>query len=336
MTRMIRTATGLVVAAATLLAACGGGGGDSGGTATAATSDADAVSIAANATSISDSAATAADAAILAAQSVVTAPPIINTATGALAHARSQEAQASPNALTNVTVTCLGGGAAKLNLSGGTSNSLTNGKLDAGEIYQIAFDGCRSALGAVAVDGSLTLTVNAADANGWSLTLVADALSATLAGGSVSLTGSLTREASVATTTDGSTQLTGKMTSPGLTLATSFRNRSSTFALAALDITRQSTWKNGLFQSSTLNGTHTLAINTPNLVATYTVATQGGVSYSVNGVPQAGAWTITLPGRSIGVSVASSTATITIDDGKDGSVDRTISVPVARLQSDAG
>ena len=74
----------------------------------------------------------------------------------------------------------------------------------------------------------------------------------------------------------------------------------------------------------------------PNASFSYSVATSGGITYAANGTPAAGLWTITLPNALITVTVANGTATIAIDDGKDGTIDRTITIPAAQLAADAG
>jgi hypothetical protein len=43
-----------------------------------------------------------------------------------------------------------------------------------------------------------------------------------------------------------------------------------------------------------------------------------------------------LPNLLITVTVANGTATIAIDDGKDGTIDRTITIPAGQLAADAG
>ena len=325
---------GLTLLCAAALAACGGGGSDSGSTATTAD---EATAYAANATLMAGDASTALDAGVLAAQSVVTAhAAALSESDRATALAASGGEMARPAAVTSVQVPCGGGGTATLSITGGTAQSVLNGQFDTGEVYQLVYANCRGVFGAVSLNGTLTLTVQNATATDLSLGLVVNNLVATLPRGSVTLAGSTTRELSISTVAGGATQLTGRFASPSLTLTTQYNTRTSVFALTAVDITRQGTWLNGILQSSSINGSYTLAATLPNGSFNYTVATQGGVNYSASGVPTSGSWTITLPKTLIGVTVANATATITIDDGKDGTIDRTIIVPVARLQSDAG
>lgn len=318
------------------LTACGGGGSDA-GTTTAATSADDATAYAANATLMNENATSALDASVLAAQAVVTTQAVSAAGspdTNALATPSTESAR--PAAVASVPVACAGGGSATLTITGGTSLSVLNGQLDTGEVYQLSFAACRGAAGAASINGSLAMTVQTATATELSLALVASDLAVALPQGGVTLAGSATRQVSAATLANGTTQLTSRFTSPGVTLSTRFNSRSSVFTLSAVDVTRQSLWSLGLPLSSTVNGTHTLAATLPNGAFNYTVSTQGSVSYSTAGVPTAGAWTVTLPQTLIGVTVANATATITVDDAKDGTIDRTVTVPVARLQTDAG
>ena len=86
--------------------------------------------------------------------------------------------------------------------------------------------------------------------------------------------------------------------------------------------------------SSSYNGSHTLSAVLPNLSYSYDVATNGG--FNANGVPNLGSWVITLPRRTITISINGASATIAVDDGNNGSIDRSFTVPVAQLGSDAG
>ncbi len=274
---------------------------------------------------------------VLAAQSLITTQSVA-TSKASNEHALSSTGgeNAQPAAVTSVPVTCLGGGSATLTITGGTAQSVLNGQLDTGEVYQLSFAACRSAAGAASINGSLAMTVQTATATELSLGLVANSLSVALPQGSVTLTGSTTSQMTLATLANGSQQLTSRFISPGVTLATRFNGRSSVFTLSAADMTRQSVWLLGLPVSSSTNGRFTLAATLPNGAFNYTVSTQGSVSYSAIGVPTAGTWMVTLPSTLLRVTVVNATATITVDDGKDGTIDRTVTVPVTRLLSEAG
>jgi hypothetical protein len=60
------------------------------------------------------------------------------------------------------------------------------------------------------------------------------------------------------------------------------------------------------------------------------------VSYAADGTPTSGMWTVTLPRQVITVSVANGIATIALDYGRDGTIDRTFTVPAPQLAGSAG
>jgi hypothetical protein len=227
-----------------------------------------------------------------------------------------------------------------VSITGGTPESEVNGRLDAGEVYQVSFAACSGAGGFAQLDGALSMTVESASgdsANGTlDLSMTATNLSLTLPHGGAMLNGSTERQYGVSTDADGTVHLSSHFTSTSLTLATHYFSRASTFTLSDADIVRTATVAGGALQSSTINGHHTLSGVLPNATFSYSVATTGGVTYAADGTPTAGQWTITLPDTIVGVTVAAGTATITIDRGKDGTIDRTITISVPQLVSSAG
>ena len=327
------TAPMLTLLCAAALTACGGGGDST--SSSPMTGGETATIYAANATMVASDATVALDAGVQTAQAVVSVQATAAATTSAkppMATAQS----ATATGLTNAAVNCPGGGTAMLTITGGTAESVLNGRLDTGEVYTLVYANCKGAAGAVALNGTLAMTVLSATATDLSLALVATNLSAALPRGTLTLEGSTAHSVSSTTGGNGTTQVTSHFSSPGLTLSTQFNARSSSFTLSAADITRQSTWLNGVLQSSSINGTHTLSATLPNASFTFTVSTQGGVTYATDGTPATGAWTITLPNTLVGVSIANAFATITVDDGKDGTIDRTFTVPIGTVRSAAG
>jgi hypothetical protein len=221
-------------------------------------------------------------------------------------------------------------------VSGGTPTSLINGTFDAGEIYELTFTGCKTGSGSPRLDGVFSLTVVSAVATGQTLTLTATALSATMPNGSITLTGGATLIQTVSINAVGGTVTDGQISSPTLNLATQFNGRIGSFTIGAIDLTRTTTSVNGVQQSASVRGTHTLTTTVAGTAISYTVATQGSVSYSLTGQPVAGGWTVTLPRTLVGVTLGGGDAVITVDDGKDGTVDRTITIPIGNLQSAIG
>lgn len=326
---------GLGLGGAALLAACGGGGGDPGGSVNLD----DVATAAANGTLIASDASTALDSGVLTAQAVIAAQAGVAAVgpdrSAALAAGRNGQA-ALAAVLINVPVVCTGGGTATVSLSGGTPAGLLNGQFDSGEVYAVAFTDCRSASGAAIVNGGLGLTVLAATATSTTLQITATQLAVALPRGTVTINGSLTRRISTTGGSGGSTTVASHDTATSLNVGTQFNARSGSFTLSALDITRQATWLAGVPQGSSLSGTHTLSATLPGGSFSHTVATQGSVSYGANGLPVSGAWALTLPGVFVGVTVATPVVTITIDEGRDGTIDRSFTIPVGRLQADAG
>ena len=313
-----------------VLAACGGGGSDR------VLDDGTATIYAADAAQIGSDAASVADGAVRAAQAMVAA------GAGAMAsdgRASAQSAEVQP--LATSSKPCPGGGSASVSITGGTPASELNGKLDTGEVYQVSFAACTGAAGYGQLDGTLAMTVVSAtgdSTNGaLSLSTTATGLMLTSPRGTATLNGSTQRDYAVATDSDGTVHLSSRFVTPNVTLATRYNSRSSLFTLSATDIQRTATLLGGVLQSSTVMGTHTLAATLPNATFSYTVATTGGATtYGADGLPTSGAWTITLSQNIVTVTIANAMATITIDHGKDGTIDRTFTIPVAQLAGSAG
>lgn len=317
------TLSAVVVAA--LLAACGGGGSDA-STDAAAIDDPTATAYSANATLMASDATGTADTAVLTAQAL------------------AADAGSSMASGVATTYHCAGGGTATVSVTGGAPANWGNGKFDAGEVYQVSYAACRGAAGWAALDGSATLTVTAASgdsSNGsLSLALAVTNLSVTTPRGNATLNGNSTRDVTVATDAAGTVHLSSHYVAPSFTWTTHYQARSSTFTLSAVDIRRDATFVGGVLQSSSIDGTHTLSATLPNGAFSYTVATNGGVSYAADGTPLSGNWTITLPLNSITVNVSSSngvgTATLALDRGKDGTIDRTFTLTWVQLSAAAG
>ena len=331
-TPTVMVPTLLLVAA---LTACGGGSSDA-GTSNGISAPL-ATQQAANASQVSDSVTAALDASETTAQAVIAAyASLALSAPDMSALSSTDGVTAQPAALTSVPVTCPGGGGATVTITGGTQDSVLNGELDAGETYQLSFATCRAAASSAPINGSLTMTVQTASGSEISIALAANALQVTLPQGVATLTGSATGQITRSTLADGSTEQTSHFVSSSLALSTLFNGRSSEFNLSAVDVTRQSAWLLGTQVSSSFSGRYTLEATLPSGLFNYTVSTLGSVNYSSSGVPTAGAWTINLPGSLVSATVSGTLATITLDNGKDGTIDRTVTLPVQQLLNEAG
>ena len=224
---------------------------------------------------------------------------------------------------------------ATLTISGVDALGELNGRLDVGEDYAVTYTNCRGASGAATLNGTLAMHVDGTSSNGATVTFATTTLAVSVPRGSVSFNGTVTVERTVTPTANGSSVVT-HVTTSSLAVTTNFNNRTGNFTLSGVDLTRQANFIGNALQSATYNGTHTLSAVLPNLSYSYTVATQGGAGFDANGIPNQGGWLITLPRRTIAITISGTNATIAIDDDRDGNIDRSFSVPVVLLGSGAG
>lgn len=233
------------------------------------------------------------------------------------------------------TITCPGGGSASYSVTGAPLATLVNGQLDAGEVYSLSFSACRSSSGSAALDGSATLTVTAASTTGVTVQTSTSQLQTTLPQRVLTLNGTST--VALASSSNGTSTTTSAHWSASQITLTSVRNaRTSTLQLGGVDLTRSVTSSAGVVSATSSSGTCTVNATLPNGSWSMTLATQGAVSYDSSGVPTQGAWTITLPYNRIGVSISPASATLSVDHGADGSIDRTITLTPAELAAQAG
>lgn len=323
----LSTPCALSLLSAALLAACGGGG-DSGSA--EPLSNNDATSYAANASVVGSDATGALDTTLLTATQLV--PGSVGAA--GVVNGREQAQAVSTGALT-----CAGGGTATLSIDGPTPANWINGRLDADEVYQITYNQCRGAAGQAALNGDVTMTVLSASSNSagsaTSVNFSTTNLTAVLPRGTASFNGNVAVQRTV-TVVGNTSSVSTHVTSTSFVVTTNFNNRTSVFTLGNVDLTRQASFAGSVLQSTSHTGSHTLSAVLPNLRYSYSVATQGGTVFDANGLPTQGGWVITLPRRTVTITVAGSNATIAIDDGNNGSIDRSFTVPIAALAAGAG
>lgn len=303
---------------ALLLTACGGGGDTSGSGGTGSNvSDTTAQAMSADSTLVMD------DGAESTTTLVTTTEAVAAVATGSASQ----------------TVNCPGGGTARYSVTGASVSAITNGQLDAGEVYTLSFSACRGASGAAALDGSATLTVVAASP-GSSVQVQSSTrqLSVTLPQRVLALDGS--SQITVSRSTSGSSTTTATRWRADAVMLTSTRQaRTSTYSLTGVDVTRSVTTAvgTGVVTATSGTGTATLGAVRPNGAWSMTLTTQGAVGYdSTTGAPTQGAWQITLPYNEISVSAVPGRVTISIDHGANGSIDGTLVLTPETLVAQAG
>jgi hypothetical protein len=297
---------------AALLTACGGGStGDTPAQQTVGVTDSQAVSYSANSSYVPADTTQAASDTLTATKAVV---------------ASGQAGQ---------TINCPGGGTAVYTVTGGSLASVTNGALDAGESYSLVFTDCKGAGGAGTVNGSLTAVVESASSSGVKVNFTNNGLTVALPRRTVQKNGAFTVEQSVATTATG-TVTTNRLTAANLSTTINFGARTSTFSLSNVNMARAITVSNNVVTATSYDGTMTISANLPNGAFTLTSATQGAATYNADGTPQQGTWVTTLPNYTITLKIAGGSATVEIDQGNNGTIDRTITVPLNTLESSAG
>lgn len=343
---------GSIVALGAGLAACGGGGSsaeaaaaESSSASLTATSSLDldtATSLAANGAQAGTDVPALVDASVASAMTLNLAAPASASATqDGLRTAQSVQPLATVTAAgapTGITVPlpCAVAGQATLTLSGAPLAQLLNGQLDAGEVYDLHFDACQTAAGQPVFNGHLTLTVQAATSTGHTLTWTASGLSGTVPLGQVVLDGTATHASSDSLAGDGATLRQSQLTAPSLALQSTYNSHGRRSTLSALSLTRSSRWVNGTVASAQLSGSTQVMLQRATGSDSFSLAIQGQVNVGSDGLPSTGEWLLVLPGSSVDLRLDGSSAVINVDQGKDGSVDRTVTLPLQRLQSSAG
>lgn len=302
----------LAASTAALLAACGGGGDDAAANGNSGSASTETLqSASANGVVAAHDGARAQAAVLGAARAVV----LVGTA--------------------SQTVACAGGGTAQFTATAGSAGSLTNGLLDTGEVYSMQFFDCRSQADAASVTGALTLTVNQASGENMSVTTSTQAVVVALPERTVTFNGSSTLSHTVEA--NGATVVTtDRWVAPSLSMVSLRNGRSTSFALTNVDFTRSVTTTNGVLVGSSNQGGLTMTYIGPIGTWTASIATQGTATFNASGVPLAGAWLITLPRDLIALQVGNGNALLTIDFGRNGSIDRSYIWPVLSLTAEAG
>lgn len=226
------------------------------------------------------------------------------------------------------TIDCGGGGTARFTVSGGSL--LFNGVLDAGEHYSMLFDNCRVSAGADSLSGLMSIDVISASANEMTLQTSTQGVVVARPHRTLTLNGSSTISQSIVT--NGTTvTTTNRWASPQIALTSLHNANLSSLTLSNVDLTTTSTTVNGVPAGSTSSGTLTITVAWPGMSWSATIATQGTASYDVNGVATQGNWVMTLPHDRIGLVVAAGLATVTLDNGANGSIDQTFFFGVLAL-----
>lgn len=316
-------------AAVLLLAACGGGDdADDLPTDVAQGYAADGITMSVASTAAVDASADALESALAASA----------TATG-----REQvlAAKVGPDASASLTADCATGGTVSWTVTGDAA-TIGNGQFDAGETYSVVYNACGTA-GGGSIDGSAAVTVTARSASLVAFTHQTTALTHITTNGSFVHDGSVTVSRSEAALAGGAREVTRRITSPGVTLTsrigTVAGTRTATYRLNSLDWTVSRSYSGaGELTGRAHQGSVSIVASTPRRPnATLDITSQGTLTLDGAGVATAeGSFTIVNERNRIRCVYGAGIATLTLDLGNDGTIDRTWVITLPRLVGDAG
>jgi len=314
------------MAATALLAACGGGSDDESLSAEIAQG------YAADGATMSVAGASGVDAATETLEAA-----LASNAVAAAPREQLLAANATPAATATASATCPNGGTVAWSVTGDAA-TLGNGQLDAGETYTVTYANCGTADGAGRLDGSASLAVTTRTSSSVVFTHQTTNLTHTTANGVFVHNGSATVNRSVATTGSGGREVTRRITSPGISLTSTIGARQASYNLRSLDWTVVRTYgAGGALTSRTHQGAVVIDASTPRRPnATLSVTTQGTLMFDGGNATAQGSFTIVTARDTIACSYGNGSATLTLDRGNDGTIDRTWTITFTTLQGEAG
>ncbi len=230
---------------------------------------------------------------------------------------------------------CAGGGTATMTIKGANAVEENNGRFDANEVYQLAFIDCRGAAGQAALNGAVTMNVVSATRGATAVTLSTTTLRAASARGVVSFIGSADVQRAVVNSGQ-SSKATTRVTAAGLDITADSDGGTGNFTLSNVDLTREANYFAGALLSTSHGGSHGLAGEFAGQAFDYNVATQDGATFDAHGVPKHGTWVVTLRSQTVLVTVVNGSMRVEIDEAKDGTIDRSFSLPLGLFGADAG
>lgn len=267
---------------------------------------------------------------------------LATTAAAAATREQALAADATPSAAgsASATVNCPTGGTVAWTVSGDTA-TLGNGQLDAGETYSVTYTNCGAADGST-LDGTTSLAVTSRSGGNVAFTHQTTNLTYRTPNSVFVQNGSVTVDRSVATTTSGRT-VTRRVTSAGISLTSTitgtFGTRNASYNLRSLDWTVVRTYNtSGALVSRTHQGSVVIDASTPRRPnATLNVTTQGTLTLDgTDGAAASGSFTIVTARNKIACTYGNGVATLTLDLGNDGTIDRTWVITRTELKGEAG
>jgi hypothetical protein len=324
----------LACAAALTLAGCGGGGGDPTPDAQAL-GDTEARAYAADASVMPMSAADGIDAAADALGRALSTRPFGASAPDRQALAATEAAPLATTA--EIVHECSAGGRIVWTATGASAAELDNGRFDAGEVYSVRYEDCAT-VGGRSLTGSSTVTVIARSTGLIELGLVMSGLAYTSPMGGFTLSGSVQRRLEWVQSDDGSQALTGRLTANSVALATTIGQRQASYTLSSLDwtVSRGLSADGSEFRRSHEGALQMAAVTPRRPDATLDIASAGSLTANDDGLTASGTLRVTNTANEWNVVYGGGSATITIDFGRDGTIDRTWTLERGDFHDDAG
>lgn len=235
------------------------------------------------------------------------------------------------------SVDCAGGGRIVWTATGASAEELDNGRFDTGEVYAVRYEDCLTG-GGRQLAGAATLTVNARGTGLIDLGLVMTGLTYSGPHGAFSLGGTVRRSLEWVQAADGSQTLTGRLTADSVALVTAIGQRQASYTLTTLDwtVSRALAADGAEFRRSHQGRLQLAAVTPRRPDATLDIASQGSLSAGDDGLVATGALRVTNTANEWNVTHGGGSVTITLDFGRDGTIDRTWTLDRGAFHGDAG
>jgi hypothetical protein len=236
------------------------------------------------------------------------------------------------------SVPCLGGGRVAWSATGASPALLSNGRLDAGEMFAVTFMACSGGPGEAVLDGSLTLTVNAYSDSAADLSLVARALTQTTPFARTSFDGSVRLQRSTVLLAGGGRQQASLFTASALSLSSTRSGRQASYSLLALSWSESASYDaNGTLTARTQSGLLDMVAASPRRpTATLHISAQSTLALGSDGLVSTGTFSLTADRDRLAVNVSPTTVTVQLDVGNDGRIDFSWTLPRSTFFDAAG
>lgn len=256
---------------------------------------------------------------------------------GAAATQRHVLAAAPLATTTEVSVDCAGGGRIVWTATGASAQELDNGRFDAGEVYAVRYEDCVTAAGRT-LAGAATVTVHARSTGLIDLGLVMTGLSYTAPHGRFTLGGEVRRRLERTLAADGSQTLAGRLTASAVTLATALGQREASYTLSSMDwtVSRTLDAAGDEFRRSHQGQLQLAAVTPRRPDASLEVQSEGALTAGDDGLVAAGTLRVANTANEWNLSYGAGLVTITLDFGRDGTIDRRWTLERGRFHGQAG